>query len=115
MDWYLAALRKYAEFSGRSRRTEYWMFVLVYVIILVVLALIEGALGMPGVVSGLFQLAMLVPALAVGARRLHDTGRSGWWQLISLIPLIGAVVLIVFFVQDSQPGDNGYGANPKGG
>ncbi|MFZ2237722.1 MAG: DUF805 domain-containing protein [Dokdonella sp.] len=119
MNWFLMALKKYATFSGRSRRSEYWFFVLFYLIIYVVLAIIDGVAGTMssesrfGLLSGLFALAMLIPSLAVGARRLHDTGRSGWWQLIGLIPLIGFIVLIVFYVQDSHPGSNQYGANPK--
>ncbi len=113
------ALKKYATFSGRSRRSEYWYFALFYLIIAVVLGIIDrmaGTMtsdGMVGILGGLFTLAMLIPSLAVGARRLHDTGRSGWWQLIALVPLIGVIVLIVFYVQDSHPGSNQYGPNPK--
>ncbi len=120
MNWYLMALRKYAQFTGRSQRSEYWYFVLFLVLIEIVLHVLDRMLGLYraessyGVLSGLFVLAMFIPHLAVGARRLHDTGRSGWWLLIGLVPIIGAIVLIVFFVQDSQPGDNAYGPNPKG-
>jgi len=119
VDWYLMALRKYAQFSGRSRRSEYWYFVLFVVLIEIVLMGIERMLGFGsgaggyGTLSSLFALAMFIPHLAVGARRLHDTGRSGWWLLIGLVPLIGAIVLIVFFVQDGQPGSNAWGPNPK--
>ena len=119
MDWFLGALKKYAVFEGRARRREYWFFVLFVVIISVVLSIIDAMIGTmtaqgAGILSGLFCLAVLIPSLAVGARRLHDTGRSGWWLLIGLIPFIGAVVLIVFFVLDSNPGTNAYGPNPKG-
>jgi uncharacterized membrane protein YhaH (DUF805 family) len=119
MNWYLAVLKKYAEFSGRARRQEYWMFFLVNIIISIILAVIDKmtgsfseAAGM-GVLGGLFSLAILIPSIAVSMRRLHDTDRSGWWLLIGLIPLIGAIVLIVFLVQDSKPGQNQYGPNPK--
>lgn len=120
MSWYMMALRRYADFSGRSRRSEYWYFVLFVVLIEIVLVGIERMLGLGsagsgyGVLSGLFMLAMFIPHLAVGARRLHDTGRSGWWLLIGLIPILGAIVLIYFFVLDGQPGSNAWGANPKG-
>ncbi len=113
MNWFMLALSKYAQFSGRSTRQEYWMYVLVYVIIAIVLGVIEGVLHTRflGIV---LTLALLLPSLSVSARRLHDTGRSGWWQLLNLIPLVGWIVLIVFLVQDSAP-DNQYGPNPKGG
>jgi len=119
MDWFLGALKKYAVFEGRARRREYWFFALFVVLISVVLTIIDSMIGTmtsqgAGILSGLFCLAVLIPSLAVGARRLHDTGRSGWWLLIGLIPFIGAIVLIVFFLLDSQPGTNAYGPNPKG-
>ena len=106
MNWYLDVLKKYTVFTGRARRQEFWMFALINFIISFVLSFI-GPLGY------LYSLAVLIPCLAVGARRLHDTGRSGWWQLLALIPLIGAIVLIVFAAQDSQPGENQFGPNPK--
>lgn len=112
MKWYLKVLRQYADFTGRARRMEYWMFVLVNSIIGVVLLILDSVLrtGLPGL---LYSLAVLLPSLAVGARRLHDTGRSGWWLLISIIPLIGTVVLIVFFATDGERAPNGYGPDPK--
>src|SRR5512145_3195420 len=113
MSWYLAVLKKYAVFSGRARRTEYWMFFLVSLIISVVLGVVEPMVGSPGFIGIVYSLAVLVPSLAVGVRRLHDTGRSGWWLLIGLVPVIGVIVLIVFAVGDSQPGANQYGPNPK--
>ncbi len=113
MHWYLEGLKKYAVFCGRARRKAYWMFVLFNVIIALVIGIIEGLVGSPGVVGILYSLAVLIPGIAVSVRRLHDTNRSGWWLLISLIPLIGFVVLLVFMVQDSQPGANQYGPNPK--
>jgi len=118
MNWYLDVLKKYAVFSGRARRKEYWMFVLVNVIIAFVLGLIDGIVGVAlgsdqSLLSTLYILAILLPGLAVGVRRLHDTGRSAWWLLIALVPIIGPIVLLVFSVQDSQHGDNQYGPNPK--
>ncbi|MEK7298558.1 MAG: DUF805 domain-containing protein [Candidatus Margulisiibacteriota bacterium] len=118
MNEYIAVLKKYAQFSGRSHRREYWMFFLVNLVISVLLNVIDGILGLEmgksvGVLSAIYGLAMIIPSLSVGARRLHDTGRSGWWLLLSLIPIIGWIVLIVFLVQDSQPGTNTYGPNPK--
>ncbi len=119
MNWFLLALNKYATFSGRSQRSEYWYFVLFYILIHMVLAFVDNFTGSFdadrgfGLLGGLFTLAVLLPSIAVGVRRLHDTSRSGWWLLISFIPLIGTIVLLVFFVQDSTPGDNEYGPNPK--
>lgn len=107
MDYFINALKKYADFSGRARRKEYWMFILIYMIISVVLSIF----GLD-VISGLVALGLLVPSLSIAARRLHDTGRSGWWQLIVLIPLIGAIVLIIFLAQDGHD-ENSYGVNPK--
>jgi uncharacterized membrane protein YhaH (DUF805 family) len=113
VNWYLAVLKKYATFSGRARRQEFWMFALINFVIAVILSALDMALGI-GLLSGLYALGVLIPSIAVGARRLHDTGRTGWWQLIALIPFIGVIVLIIFFVMDSNPGDNQYGPNPKG-
>src|SRR5437899_1593476 len=93
MHWYLEALKKYAVFSGRARRKEYWMFFLFNLIIGLVLGVIEGVAGGPGVLESLYGLAVLIPGIAVSVRRLHDTNRSGWWLLIGLIPLIGVIVL----------------------
>jgi len=107
MDYFLGALKKYADFNGRARRKEYWMFVLIYMVINVILAV----LGMD-IISMIVGLALIIPSISIGARRLHDTGRSGWWQLIYFVPLIGLIVMIVFLVQDSHD-DNHYGANPK--
>lgn len=119
MHWYLKALSKYAVFSGRARRKEYWMFALINAIALLALAFWDGAAGTfdyetgGGLFSGLYSLLVLLPSLAVGVRRLHDTGRSGWWLLISFIPLIGFIVLLVFLTSDSEGGPNRFGPNPK--
>ena len=120
MNWYLSVLKQYAVFKGRARRKEYWFFILFNLIASLVLTVVDymtgslnAELGM-GLLSGLYSLAVLIPSLAVTVRRLHDTDRTGWWILIGLIPLIGVIVLLVFMLLDSQPGDNQYGANPKG-
>jgi len=111
--------RKYVDFTGRARRSEYWFFFLFTVLAGIVGGILDGIFrlrggpyGSTGPIQGLIQLALLLPSLAVGARRLHDTGRSGWWLLIGLIPVVGWIILLVFFVQDSQQ-DNQYGPNPK--
>lgn len=114
MSWYLEALKKYAVFRGRARRKEYWLFMLFNIIIICVLILVELLAGGPGVVAGLYYLAVLIPSLAVLIRRLHDTGRSGWWFFINFVPLVGGIILFVFTVLDSQPDENQYGPNPKG-
>src|SRR3954454_804049 len=110
--------QKYVTFSGRARRSEFWYFVLFNVIVGFVAGIIDVIIGTrssygTGLIQSLASLALLLPNLAVGARRLHDTGRSGWWLLIGLIPLVGWIILIVFFLQDSQPA-NQHGPNPKG-
>ncbi len=121
MKWFLDVLKnKYATFEGRARRSEYWYFVLFCVLAIVALAIIDEVTGTfseetgMGLLSGLFVLATILPSFAVTVRRLHDTDRNGWWILINLIPIIGAIVLLVFTVQDSQPGANRFGPNPKG-
>ena len=140
MNWYVEVLRKYAVFSGRSRRREYWLFTLFSSIIAAVLDYLDRFLSSPmipisgfgtppnalgpaapgstviaiGLLGVLYSLALLVPSLAVSVRRLHDLGRSGWWLLIGLVPVIGIIVLTVFALQDSEPGENAYGPNPKG-
>ena len=107
MDYFIGALKQYADFTGRARRKEYWMFILIYMIINIVLAV----LGLDAV-SMLVGLVLLIPSISIATRRLHDIGRSGWWQLIVLVPFIGIIVLIFFLVQDSHDA-NDYGANPK--
>jgi uncharacterized membrane protein YhaH (DUF805 family) len=107
-----AVLTNYVGFSGRARRSEYWWYMLFYVIVVIVASVIGGMINFP-LLAVLVELALLLPNLAVAIRRLHDTGRSGWWLLIGLIPLVGAIVLIVFCVQDSQPGQNKHGPSPK--
>lgn len=114
MNWYLAVLKKYAVFSGRASRTEYWMFTLFTVIVSIVLTVVDRAIGTGGVLAGLYSLAVLLPSIGVLIRRLHDTGRTGWWALIALVPIIGGLILLVFMILDSEPDTNQYGPNPKG-
>jgi uncharacterized membrane protein YhaH (DUF805 family) len=117
MHYYTDVLKKYVEFDGRASRKEYWMFTFMNTLVYVVVSFVAGAVlpqSLGGVVTGLYALAILLPSIAVGIRRLHDTNRSGWWLLIGIIPFIGALVLLVFFVLDSTPGANEYGPNPKG-
>ncbi len=130
VNWYLKVLRQYADFQGRARRTEYWMFTLFNVLASVVLLFVDSLLGTGNFTGGtgaagvgfaaslgllglIYALAVLVPTLAVGVRRLHDTGRSGWWLLITLIPLVGSLVLLVFFVIDGDRRPNRHGPDPK--
>jgi uncharacterized membrane protein YhaH (DUF805 family) len=119
MNWYIEAVKKYATFTGRARRKEYWYFTLFNIVIVIPLTLIDMMTGTfskeanMGLFSGLFILAILIPSIAVSIRRLHDTNRTGWWMLISFIPILGPIVLLIFLVQDSQIGENRYGPNPK--
>lgn len=106
-------LTKYADFTGRARRSEYWWYCLAYGVISSLLSALGQNIKFFSILGGIFALALLVPSIAVGARRLHDIGKSGWWQLISLIPVVGAIILIIWTVKDSAPGENQYGPNPK--
>ena len=115
MTWALMPLQKYAVFSGRSRRKEFWMFVLFTFVVEIVLAIIgtyNTALGI-GLLSGLFYLAILVPSIALNTRRLHDIGKSGWFQLLFIIPIVGFILWIIWMVRDSDDGVNKYGPSPK--
>lgn len=113
MEWYLKVMQNFLEFSGRARRTEYWMFVVVNFGITLAIGLAETMVGMPGTLSSLYTLVVLVPTITVGIRRLHDTGRSGLWMLLNFLPVLGTLILLVFFVFDSEEGTNEYGPNPK--
>lgn len=127
MRWMLMPLRRYADFSGRSRRKEYWAFVLLNMLIglFVGLTFLVGYYAdmsqtemdtylMPGVwLAGLYSLAALVPGVAVTVRRLHDTDRSGWTIFWGLVPLVGALLLLAFYIEDGTPGPNRFGPDPK--
>ena len=111
-----SVLGKYADFSGRARRSEYWYWTLAFLVTYIVVLIVGAALGRLGSFLLLaLVLGTLVPGIAVAVRRLHDTGRSGLWYLIGFVPLVGGILLIVWFCGDSQPGDNAYGSSPKGG
>jgi uncharacterized membrane protein YhaH (DUF805 family) len=120
---------KYVTFSGRAARSEYWWYTLFSFIVSIVIMFVESALGLGqgavssgdggfsaaysgGILSILWSLGNLLPAIAVGVRRLHDTDRSGWWLLIALIPLIGLIVLLVFFCSKGTTGPNRFGGDP---
>jgi uncharacterized membrane protein YhaH (DUF805 family) len=119
MNWYMEVLKKYATFQGRARRKEYWYFALFNILITIVLSIIDAAGGLMsaeagiGLLSGLYWLAILIPTIAVSVRRLHDINRTGWWLFLSLVPIVGPIVLLVFAVQDGTQGENKYGPNPK--
>lgn len=119
MDWYLEALKKYAVFEGRARRKEYWFFILFNVLISMALGFVDRFIGNVnpetgiGVLSGIYTLGVMIPGIAVSVRRLHDTGRSGWWLLITFLPIIGAIIFFYFMVLDSDTESNEYGPSPK--
>jgi uncharacterized membrane protein YhaH (DUF805 family) len=113
MNWYIDAFKNYVNFQGRSRRSAFWFFILFNIIVSFVLSLIDSV-ATGGLLSTLYALAVFLPSLALWVRRLHDTGKSGWWILLLLIPVVGFIVLLIFAVQDSQPGENQFGPNPKG-
>ncbi len=120
MKWFVKCFNQYADFSSRARRSEYWYFFLFNVIIAFVAGFVFGFIGgITGMMwisylSYIYTLVALVPGIAVCVRRLHDVGKSGWWVFISLIPLAGAIWLVVLMCTDSQPGTNQWGPNPKG-
>ena len=137
MKWFVKCWKQYADFSGRARRQEFWMFRLFHVLVIVFFLMLNNLLAFGSMASValterpesagavviligavtalcvLYCLAALIPSLAVGVRRLHDSGNSGWMMLVGLIPLVGGIWLLVLFCQDSQPGANRWGANPK--
>lgn len=138
MNWFSECFKKYATFSGRARRTEYWTFHLIYTLVIiaaavlaVITAVLTAAIGNPagdpmhdtdqgylpviiiGALIAIFLLVCILPSLSVSIRRLHDTGRSGGWWFINLVPVIGPLVFLVFMFLDSEPGENLYGPNPK--
>ena len=120
MNYYFKVLRQYVDFKGRARRSEYWYFSLFSVLISIVLGIIDifvlGAdpfAGESGMLGNLYSLAVLLPSLGVLVRRLHDVGKSGWFFLIVLIPLIGFIWLLILLFRDSQQGENKWGPSPK--
>ncbi|MFQ6370893.1 DUF805 domain-containing protein [Shewanella sp. YIC-542] len=112
MNYFLDPIRRYADFTGRARRKEYWMFILFYLIFSIIVSGIDYLMGTQWV-GMLYSLALLLPSIALAARRLHDTDRSGWWQLLGFIPVLGWIVLLVFYCLDGTPSENRFGSNPK--
>ena len=120
MNYYISALKNYVGFHGRSRRKEYWMFVLFNCIFSIVASILDSVLGLHinqsiGVISMIYSLAVLLPGLAISVRRMHDIGKTGWAILISLIPIVGAIIFIVWACKPGDVGDNQYGPDPKAG
>lgn len=120
MHWYLAALKNYVGLEGRAQRQEYWYFILVNLLITLGLVGVDmlidqfNELTGLGLLSGIYTMLVMLPGLSVTVRRLHDTGRSGWWALVGIIPLLGGLVLLVFMALDSEPGPNRFGPKPRG-
>jgi uncharacterized membrane protein YhaH (DUF805 family) len=126
MEWMLLPYRRYTDFQGRSRRTEYWMFFLftflVYAVFEGLIAAVGGGRLHPNIIGVLlsillavFVLGSMIPSIAVGVRRLHDTNRSGWFVLLGLIPLLGGIIVIVLMCLDGTAGENRFGPDPKQG
>lgn len=119
MEWAVLPLKKYADFTGRARRKEFWMYVLLNIGIVIVTSILDSLAGMSGAVGGVYgpitalaALALIIPSIAVSIRRLHDTDRSGWWILIGLVPFVGGLVLLVFYILEGTRGANRFGPDP---
>lgn len=122
MKWYLKALKQYADFNGRARRMEYWMFILFNAIFGIAAMILDNLLGLSfsseiryGFIYLIYTLATIIPGIAVAVRRLHDVDKSGWFYFIVLIPIVGAIWLLILFFTEGTPGRNQYGVNPKEG
>lgn len=113
MNYYLECFKKYATFAGRARRKEYWMFILFNIIASIILGIIDSLCSLNGILVGLYGLAALIPSISVCVRRLHDTGRSGGWWWISLVPAIGSIWLLVLMCLEGEIKENQYGPDPK--
>jgi uncharacterized membrane protein YhaH (DUF805 family) len=120
IEWIMMPLKRYADFSGRSRRKEYWFFVLGVFIAAIVLSIIEKIAGLSGMVGGIYGplttillLGVIIPSIAVQVRRFHDQDKSGWFVLLSLIPFLGAIIVLVFMFIEGTKGPNRFGADPK--
>lgn len=118
MNWYFKVIKNYAVFNGRARRMEYWMFVLFNIIISLILAIFgqslfkNGNIAEPQLLNNIYSLIILLPTIAVSVRRLHDLDKSGWWFLLFLIPIIGTILMVFFFVQQGTSGRNRFGEDP---
>lgn len=106
MEWYIAVLKQYIAFSGRSHRKEFWMFLLIHIIIMAVLTLVSETL------ASIYTIAVFLPALGVSVRRLHDTGKSGWWILLHFLPVVGTLILLVLLALEGDKETNRYGPVP---
>ncbi len=115
MEWYLKALRQYADFEGRARRQEFWMFVLFNIFIKIAISYVDRMFGLRLDLNQLYSLIVLLPSLAVSVRRLHDIGKSGWMLLLALIPILGWIWLIILYATEGEPGDNEFGPDPING
>ena len=119
MEYFIGAIRKYSVFKGRARRKEFWYFYLVSFVISLVLAFLDYQLGTydpelgGGLLGGIYGIFIFLPSLALTVRRIHDTGRSGYWAFLLLVPLVGLLVILFFALTDSNPGSNEYGESPK--
>ena len=120
LDWMMMPLKRYTDFAGRSRRKEYWMYLLGVIVAAIILGIVEGVLGLSGMVGGvygplttLFLLAIIVPSIAVQVRRFHDQDKSGWFVLLSLIPFVGGLIVLVFMFLEGTKGPNRFGPDPK--
>ena len=123
MYWYLKCWKQYVDFQGRARRKEYWIFTLINFIIYLLFYILAFSMMfdssgifflLTSIIFFLYTVATILPSIAVTVRRLHDTGRSGWWYLLNFIPLVGSICLLVLLCLDSDPGENQWGENPKG-
>jgi uncharacterized membrane protein YhaH (DUF805 family) len=125
MSYFIKVIKNYAVFTGRARRMEYWYFQLFSVLFGIVFTVVDVILSTPffgpeewgiQLLASIYWLALLIPCISVGARRLHDIGCTGWWQLLMFIPLVGSLILIfAFLIRPSEPGENQYGSNPIDG
>lgn len=119
MEWYLKVVRdNFANFNGRARRKEYWMFLLFNLVVSGILSIVDQLFGMTlesgaGILGAVYSLAVLIPAIAASIRRLHDVGKSGWFLLLAFVPCVGGIYLLYLMIQDGEPGVNAYGPNPK--
>lgn len=119
MEWFIFTLRRYNNFSGRSRRTEYWRFVLFYILLAIGAHFLDSLFGFAdvgsifGPIYSLYVIILLLPTIAVAVRRLHDIDKSGWWLFVGFIPIIGFIWLLIYFLREGTNGDNDYGPDPK--
>lgn len=119
MEWFIYALRRYNDFNSRSRRREYWLFVLFYILLGIGAHFLDSLFGFAdvgqvyGPIYSLYIIIMLLPSIAVAVRRLHDIDKSGWWLFIGFIPIIGFIWLLIYFLREGTYGSNQYGPDPK--